>query len=78
MRLARTECRERVPRSAPISGSGDRQFLELAIAHQPVDSLLDQFTGRQIGALAQCILQRALEVVRGGTIVAMGTAERFV
>src|SRR5262245_24222422 len=54
------------------------RFLELAIAHQPLEARFDELGGALVGEAPQRVLQRLLQALRRGRVVAMGAAERLV
>src|SRR5918999_6140322 len=67
----------RFPAKAASSGSALGSFLELAIAHQPLEALLDELFGLFLLQLLQRLGERLSQRLRGRLRIAMRAAERL-
>src|SRR5438128_7756654 len=65
--------------AATLSGNSlDLEFLEFPIAHQALETLLDEFLGTFVGETAQGVGERLLQALGHGGRIAVRAAQRFV
>src|SRR6266853_1481047 len=65
--------------AATLSGNSlDLEFLELPIAHQALEALLDEFLGALVGKTAQSVGERFLQALGHRGRIAVRAAQRFV
>src|SRR5258708_595680 len=65
--------------AATLSGNSlDLEFLELPIAHQALETLLDEFLGALVGKTAQSVGERFLQALGHRGRIAVRAAQRFV
>src|SRR5258705_11385739 len=65
--------------AATLAGnSPELEFLELPIAHQALETLLDEFLGALVGKTAQRVGERFLQALGHGGRIAVRAAQRFV
>jgi hypothetical protein len=70
-------CRARQTATRAAGSAGGLLFLVLAITEHAFETLLDEFGGESSATLAQGILQRLLQGLRHGPMIAMGAAQGF-
>src|SRR5204862_7149757 len=65
--------------AATLSGNSlELEFLEFPIAHQALETLLDEFLGTLLGKTAQGVGERLLQALGHGGRIAVRAAQRLV